>query len=141
MSQSNAFTAQMPSTGRKLFTLDEANNALPYVAKVIEDIRSSYRRAVDLQQRLEFPSIDDDPDEVQIEYDHIVQELNRFVDELGRVGVELKDYDMGLIDFPALHEGREIYLCWKSGETTICAWHEVDAGFAGRKDIAVLRHD
>ena len=139
--QPDAFTAPMPSTGRKLFTLDEANSSLPYVERVVADIRETYRIAVDLQHRLEFPAPGDDPNDVQLEYDHVVRELNRYVDELNQVGVELKDYDMGLVDFPSLHEGREIYLCWKSGEKNILAWHEVEAGFAGRQKIDCLcRH-
>jgi len=51
----------------------------------------------------------------------------------------LKDYEMGLIDFPAVHQGREVYLCWKLGEKQIVAWHEVDAGFSGRRDVKELR--
>lgn len=51
------------------------------------------------------------------------------------LGVEVKDLTTGLVDFPALHEERVIYLCWKYGEARIEFWHELDAGFAGRKRI------
>ena len=58
-----------------------------------------------------------------------------FVEELQRLGIELKDPEKGLIDFPCLFEGREIYLCWKHGEDSIEHWHEIYAGFAGRQPL------
>ena len=50
-------------------------------------------------------------------------------------GILLKDPDRGLVDFPVLREGREVYLCWLLGETTIEFWHDIDAGFAGRQPL------
>ena len=51
------------------------------------------------------------------------------------MGIEVKDLSIGLIDFVALHDGREVYLCWKYGEESIQFWHEIDAGFQGRRLI------
>ena len=51
------------------------------------------------------------------------------------LGCELKHVDQGLIDFPALREGREVYLCWRLGEPTIGWWHDLDTGFAGRQPL------
>ena len=53
------------------------------------------------------------------------------------IGVDLKDPSRALLDFPALHEGREILLCWKADEETITHWHETAAGIAGRKSVAL----
>jgi hypothetical protein len=61
--------------------------------------------------------------------------LNHDLQELGRRGCEVKDLDGGIVDFPALLEGREVCLCWRLGETLISHWHEVDAGFRGRQPI------
>jgi len=128
-------------SGRKHFTIAEAERALPYVSRIVEDIVATYRKAMEVQQRMErpLPSEDDDEDRLRREYDKLVATLNNYVDELLAVGVELKDYDQGLIDFPALHEGREVYLCWKAGEEKIGHWHEIDAGFGGRQDISLLK--
>jgi hypothetical protein len=126
---------------RKYFTVDEANRSLPYVRRIIEDIRATYQRAVHLQQKLDEPMQQEILEAVQVDYEEAVDALNRFVEELHTVGVELKDYELGLIDFPALAEGREVYLCWRRGEDRVNAWHEVDAGFAGRKDLATLKLD
>jgi hypothetical protein len=55
------------------------------------------------------------------------------------VGVELKDFERGLVDFPALHQDREVLLCWHRGEDEIAFWHELDAGFGGRQSVELLR--
>jgi len=49
--------------------------------------------------------------------------------------IVLRDLDRGLVDFPALRDGREIYLCWVDGEPDIEFWHELDAGYAGRQEL------
>ena len=134
-------TAFPPRPGRKYFTVQEANEALPYVRRVLEDIRRAFREALELKRRLEQQMPGDETDDLRRRYDHAYEELNRFRDEIESVGVELKDYDAGLIDFPALHEGREVLLCWRSGEQKIEAWHEIPDGFAGRQDVALLEEE
>jgi hypothetical protein len=51
------------------------------------------------------------------------------------MGCLLRDIDLGIVDFPSIHDGKEVYLCWKLGEESVGFWHEVDAGFAARKPI------
>ena len=127
-----------PKTNKKYFTLDEARRALGYVSRIVQDITQSYGQVLDIRQRLEMPRPEDMNDELKKEYDAGMEKLNGLIDELQQVGVELKDFERGLIDFPAWHDGREICLCWHQGESTISAWHEVDAGFAGRQDVSLL---
>ena len=50
-------------------------------------------------------------------------------------GALIKDINIGLLDFPALRDGREVYLCWQYGEGDIAYWHEIDAGYEGRQPI------
>ena len=61
----------------------------------------------------------------------------RSVEELENTGIVIKNIDQGLLDFPAKRFDQEIWLCWKAGEDQIKFWHEKDAGFDGRKPIAV----
>ena len=61
-------------------------------------------------------------------------ELQAAVAELERREIVLRDLDRGLVDFPALRDGREVYLCWVDGEADISFWHELDAGYAGRQE-------
>jgi hypothetical protein len=59
-------------------------------------------------------------------------ELEACLAELGAIGVEVKDIDTGLLDFPALRDGEEVLLCWQVGEPTVSWWHRREDGFAGR---------
>ena len=65
--------------------------------------------------------------------------LEDYVNELTEVGCELKDYQVGLIDFTGHHKGHDVCLCWKLGEDEVGFWHEPEAGFAGRQPVATLR--
>jgi hypothetical protein len=62
-------------------------------------------------------------------------ELRGLLVELQQAGLVLRDLDRGLVDFPALRGGREVYLCWEFGEHRIGFWHELDTGFAGREPL------
>lgn len=123
---------------KKFFSIEEANRALPYVSRVVQDIADGYKRVMDARHRLEMPRPEDDPHTIRDEYDKGWDKLNDLIAELQQVGVELKDFEKGLIDFPCMHDGREVYLCWKLGEEKITAWHETDSGFSGRQDVAML---
>ena len=61
--------------------------------------------------------------------------LTAAVERVQELGAQIKDLDIGLIDFPALYKGREVLLCWKLGEDRIAYWHGADEGFRGRKPI------
>ncbi|MEZ5100495.1 MAG: DUF2203 domain-containing protein [Thermoleophilia bacterium] len=63
--------------------------------------------------------------------------LGQIVDEITGLGVQVKDLDIGLVDFPAIHPatGETVLLCWRLGEETITHWHGLDEGFAGRKPL------
>jgi len=129
-----------PKAGKKYFTLEEANRALAYVSPVTRDLMDCYSRVVDIRRRIEHPGDDDSREHLEADYESAMDQLSDLVDELHHVGVELKDFERGLIDFPAVHEQREIYLCWEYSEQRILAWHEAESGFAGRQDVALL-HD
>jgi hypothetical protein len=69
------------------------------------------------------------------EHDEAATRLMEIVNEIQETGCLVKDLDEGLVDFPSLIEGEEVYLCWKLGEEHIAFWHGVDEGFAGRKPL------
>jgi hypothetical protein len=64
-----------------------------------------------------------------------VERLNAALGRINELGVEVKDVEMGLLDFPHLREGRTVYLCWKLGEDHIAWWHEIHTGFASREPL------
>lgn len=128
-----------PLPDKKYFSLDEANRALPYASRIIVDVQEVYQRIVNLRRQLEHTEPGDGTSPLERDYEHSMDRLSRLIDELHVLGVELKDFEKGLIDFPSVHEDREICLCWRSGEKSVRFWHELDAGYAGRQDIATLR--
>ena len=74
----------------------------------------------------------DDLGELPTLANDLTQRIAECAREITESGALVKDLDMGLLDFPALREGREVYLCWRLGEERIGWWHEVDAGLSGR---------
>ena len=103
------------------FARDEAEALIPKVRPYLEDIQ---RRKQSFDQRPTEP---------------VAAEIRALVRTINEMGVEVKDLDQGLIDFPSVRRGRQIYLCWKLGEAdTIDWWHEVNTGFAGRRPIKEL---
>lgn len=131
-------TASTPQSDRRYFTVDEANRALTYVRPVVEDITCVYQRIVELRRGIEQSQRADELTAQEREYEQSMDRLSDLVDELQAVGVELKDFEKGLVDFPAVHESREVLLCWHRGEPQVSHWHEVDAGFAGRQPVDLL---
>lgn len=103
------------------FARDDAEALLPKVAPYLEDI----------QRRKQ--AFDRNPTEP------VAQEIRALVRSIADMGVEVKDLDVGLIDFPSVHRGRPILLCWKLGEgDRIEWWHELRTGYAGRRPIREL---
>ena len=129
----------------KLFTVEQANAALPLVRAIVKDLAELSRDVVERQQRLSHLMGGRDPDSddpysselAQIEQDleKDAERLQEYVEELRQLGVEPKNGPEGLVDFPSLMDGRIVYLCWKLGEPEVLHWHELDAGFLGRQAL------
>jgi hypothetical protein len=135
-----------PSRPKRRFSLEQANSTLPLVKRIVRDIVRTHSEVLKCQQQLERPAggrqqqrQQPTPQETQGQLERHMTRLEDYVEELTEVGAELKDYQMGLIDFTGRHQGRDVCLCWKLGEDRIAYWHELDAGFAGRQPVASLR--
>ena len=136
-----------PARKKKYFTVAQANAALPLVQAIVKDIttlardlRERYERLSRLKPDEEKVSLgkeyQEELQQVTIEFEHDQERMREYVEELTGLGVELKDFDTGLIDFPCRLDDREVYLCWRLGELEVAHWHEIDAGFAGRRPIS-----
>jgi hypothetical protein len=123
----------------KLFTLAEANDLLPSVAPKLEKIQSLYSCLSSMKEPAKAAAEASQFGggmEGGSEYVKTLYEVGKLTTELHELGIELKDYSRGLIDFPCLKNDRVIYLCWQLGEgNKIEWWHEIDAGFAGRQPL------
>jgi len=130
----------------KRFTLAEAQSLIPSVDPVLRkaiELKSHYAEAEQamesFSQRIQMMGglvvNREQALEVRQRRDTASEGLREAIQEVEEFGCVLKDLDVGLIDFPTLFRGREVYLCWKLGEASIAFWHGTDEGFAGRKAI------
>jgi len=128
-----------PSRPKRRFTLAQANSALPLVRRIVGDIVKTHGLILRLQAEIERAPNAREQASVQTQLDLSVGRLEDYVEELTEVGCELKDYQVGLIDFIGRHQARDVYLCWKLGEEQIAYWQEMNAGYAGRQPVASLK--
>ena len=128
------------------FTVDEANRKIPWLEAQLQAIASLgkniERLKLDLDNLLRKSSsnghgnTNQDVANNRKETDAAVDRLRDLAQEISSSGIILRDPERGLVDFPMLWEGREVYLCWVLGESSIQFWHEIDTGFAGRQPLA-----
>ena len=122
---------------RKRYTIAEANRTLPYVSAIVREVQERYR-VVQESGRLHnsLPSSDEERrGTLKAEIREAADRIRVCLDELQAIGAELKDYELGLVDFPAELEGRPILLCWKLGEERIAFWHEIEGGYKTRQPV------
>src|SRR5512139_3462885 len=120
------------------FTLDEANGMLPAIRPLVEKIlqisHELAEKQTDLWRAVEKGSGNGGnpaASRATVEF----KRLDELVRQIQETGALLKDLNSGLVDFPSLREGQQVYLCWKYNEPEIRYWHYLDAGFAGRQPI------
>src|SRR5687767_8390616 len=111
---------------KKFFTLVEANTMLPLLRSILRDVIELAHSLRDRQERLIRlrqdnshslgQSYNEELDQIQGQFEQQQEQMQQYEQELKDLGVELKDYLTGLIDFPAIMDNREIYLCWRMGE-------------------------
>jgi hypothetical protein len=121
----------------RYFTLSEAEGLIPRLEALMGEIQAVKRR---IEKRLEegragSPLGTADQAILQGKVDFLVAQLNVRLDEVVQLGCQPKDLEVGLVDFPARLDGREINLCWRLGERRINFWHGLDEGFSGRKPL------
>jgi hypothetical protein len=127
----------------QLFTVEQANRTLPLVRRIVEDVVREHRRwqeAIVELDLLATAARADEPDPravaLEREIQNIAREIDAFQEELSKLGIQLKDRRIGLIDFPSRLEGRRVLLCWRLGEPSVQFWHDEDAGYAGRQPLS-----
>jgi hypothetical protein len=124
----------------KLFTLEEANSLLSRVRPIVKSIQRSHRRVTSFQTEAKRASEGAESGGGGMtrgpQYARLLLELSFGAGQLENLGVQIKDYTQGLIDFPSMRDGRVVLLCWKADEgDQVEWWHDVESGFAGRQPI------
>ena len=119
------------------FTRAEANAILPRLTEMLDRLRESKDELTDAEAHEALADAaptnggGDQGRQVGIAF----LEVRRLLEAIERSGIVLRDIDRGLVDFPALIDGREVYLCWEVGEDDVGYWHDMDAGYGGREPL------
>ena len=150
----------------RFYGIDEANQALPDVERILLDLRDQRAELIRLRDAVlaasrsedraagdspepETGDVDGDPDApdpetaaarrlMRLRMQGLIDQMQAGVTRLVEREVTLREIEAGLIDFPALANGRQIWLCWRLGEGDIEWWHELEDGFAGRRRLSDL---
>jgi hypothetical protein len=120
------------------FTLQEANEALNIIRPLMDGVQA-IRENILTNQPEAWPAIEKSAgnggNKVLSAMIQDFEKLDALVHQILDTGVQIKDINIGLLDFSAMRDGHEVYLCWQYGEEDIAYWHELDAGYAGRLPI------
>lgn len=119
------------------FTLDEARAELDWVRGALAALRDAGARLTDTEARQALADVSPTngggrPGKV---VGDAFVEFQKGIAAFDARGIVLRDLDRGLIDFPSVRDGREVYLCWVDGEDDIAFWHDLDAGYGGRRPL------
>lgn len=133
---------------KQYFTVAEANEQVGILAQLFGRVMQMRVYLKSLYQRLDeagYPPHKDPPEDMppDVARDRsmflaMADVLREQLEEILATGCVIKDIESGLVDWPALHEGREVWLCWKYGEREVGYWHEQNGGFAGRRPVSEL---
>ena len=129
----------------RIFTLQEASNLIPWVDMRLSELASLENNLIDARQKYTellnrrnnngHSSSEDDIEKARKDMDSFTEDFQKVLGLISNEGVLVRHVQSGLIDFPALREGREIYLCWIRGEAEIEFWHETNVGYSDRQSL------
>jgi hypothetical protein len=119
------------------FTVEEANAAIERVAPMLEKLRDAKAELLDTEAReaLTEAAPTNGGGEAGKQVGEAFLEVRRILVELTEAGIVVRDVDRGLIDFPSVRDGQEVYLCWQLGEDRVAWWHDLESGFGGREPL------
>jgi len=132
----------------RYYGIDEANDALPEVDRILTALRAQRTELIDLRDRVVALSPDGDEAPtagvaerirlLRLGMQGLIDQMQAGVARLVELDITLRDISTGLIDFPALVSGRPIWLCWRLGEDDVEFWHPHDEGFDARRPLSEL---
>lgn len=134
----------------KYFNRREAEELLPMIGQYLEDARKQKQALDSITAQISNAALrimmlgGSLPPFAELNHqktqgEKLAEQLNHIIDQIQQTGCVVKDLETGLVDFPSLRGGEEVYLCWKLGEERIGYWHGIEEGFAGRKPLDEVR--
>jgi hypothetical protein len=132
----------------RFYDIDEANATVAELESIVTVLAEQRAELVRLRDhalarspgagRDVEPMTDDELRTLRLRMQGLVDQMAAGVSRIDKLGLTLRDIESGLVDFPALVAGRQVWLCWRSGEPAVDWWHELDTGFSGRQPLAEL---
>lgn len=126
----------------RLFTVEQANATLPLVRRIVDDLidlhprwRATVARYERSQAEVTTTRETEGSRAERLAAGRLAGEIESCLDELTQIGCHFKDFESGLVDFPAMLDERMVYLCWRSGEERVEHWHEISTGADGRRPL------
>ena len=129
---------------KKYFTMESAQKQLPKIKKSLlklQNLKKAINAILSVRinpREIGYEEFLETNTKLNKEYHKLSYEFYKELENLEKTGCLLKDLELGLVDFYYRFEGRDVFLCWKLGEDKIMTWHEIGAGFPGRKLIIDL---
>ena len=119
----------------KLYTVAEANALLPYLAPTLVELREKFELAEEARESVAKAAVGNGWSAKRERWSVTMARVAELIERLQEWGVELRDVNTGLVDFPALVHGEEAYLCWRLGESEVAYYHLRTEGFGGRRPL------
>ena len=129
---------------RKLWTVEEADRALPQLREILS-VLVEQKKTADLAERAlaelqehirgNGHGMEREVAHRRLRVRDALAQVRQGIEQIRRMGCEIKDLDIGLVDFPSVLHGQEVLLCWQISEPAVLYWHEFDKGFASRKPL------
>ena len=120
------------------FSIQQSNEALRVIRPLMDDVQA-IRQKILANQPEAWPAIEKSAgnggNKALSRMVDDFEKMDTLIHQILDTGAQINDINMGLLDFSAIRDGHEVYLCWKYGEEDIAFWHEIDAGYAGRQPI------
>ena len=126
---------------KRCFTLAQANRSLVLVRRIVREVVREYANLLELEELIDSAEQAGSHSQLDTARQSLVASVDTLqtcLDELEQIGVELRDFSRGIVDFPYEHAGRAVSLCWLLGEDEVSHWHEQEAGFACRQPVSLL---
>jgi hypothetical protein len=119
------------------FSREEANALLPQLTALLSQLQEAKDELTDTEahEALSEAAPTNGGGEQGRQVGVAFLEVRRILETVERAGIVLRDIDQGLVDFPALMDGREVYLCWELGEDEVGYWHDLEGGYGGREPL------
>ena len=121
--------------GDKRYTVEEANALLPYLAPTLVELRDRSEEAERIKEQMEIASTTNGGSTDRERWARTLARVQELTERLEEWEITLRDLSSGLVDFPAVIEGSDAYLCWRLGESEVSHWHSPDDGFRGRRPL------